>query len=254
MTPLVIIVGPARSGKDTAANAICMQNNGISVPFADPIKRFLLNLVEYGGWQVTEEHLWGSKKQDVVERSRGQRPYEVGKAFARAMNFTSEMMVHPTIERAIVRWLERMEPKATARRLMQTFATECVREVNQDLWVVHQHSITQSLLVGEHSYNRVHGLYSAPGKRFDVVCAPDGRFRNEVILSKLKGAKVMKLRRKDSNAALSATEQQHASETEQSSIPDFWCDAIVHNNAGLEEFEKRVQMTFTRLSVQGSFP
>ncbi len=244
MTPLVLIIGPARSGKDTAASAICERFNGISVPFADPIKRFLLNLSEFGGWQVTEDHLWGDKKQEVVERSRFQTGTEVCQAFARAMNLEREAMVHPSIERAIMRWIDRTGPKATARHLMQTFGTECVREVHHDYWVSQQHSIAQALLIGDHSYNRIVGLHPSPGKRYDVVCAPDGRFRNEVVLSKFKGAKTMKLIRVESNAELSATEQQHASETEQSSIPDYWSDAIVHNNCGLEAFKRRVTQAF----------
>ena len=71
----------------------------------------------------------------------------------------------------------------------------------------------------------------------NVTVFTDCRFRNEVLAIKRAGGKVYRIKRPNPSKT---AKSKHASEAEQSSIPDFWCDGVLHNNDSKKEFEAQV--------------
>lgn len=228
MMPVVVFTGTARSGKDTAARFLCEAYNGVSIAFADPIKRFMAGV--YG---LSEAQLWGNEKEVVI-------PCPVPRTVHLELTLAHVVGMDMTDDRGALRarieawtWgLEHATPRVTTpRRLMQTFGTEVVRSVRPDLWLEVGLRDAQRILEGGFTYTRTLGVVpTGTDKNFDLVCITDGRFRNELLGVKRIGGVSLRIERPAENG-LSAEARGHASEVEQKTLPDWWFDGVVSNDS-----------------------
>lgn len=235
MTPIVVFTGKARSGKDTAAAMLCEEYGGVALAFADPIKRFLQ--AAYG---LTEAQLWGDEKE---------KEFTIPVAQTHNLVNTLERVVGLALMNDLAAFNNRFafwqrdylpvgNSKTTPRRLMQTFGTEVVRAVRPDLWLEVGLRDAQRLLRGGMDYSRLIGVFPSNVSR-QLVCITDGRFRNELLGVKQMGGLCVRIDR-PVESGLSAEAKGHASEVEQASIPDWWYDARVRNDEGLDKMQRQV--------------
>ncbi len=224
--------GRARSGKDTAAEILAPKLNGAVFALADPMKRFCEAL-----FQLERDQLYGDKKEVLFKRST---PWaaDCGTAFSRALNerFTPAELANRI---NFGRWLANLPPETTPRHILQTFGTECVRrsDYGDDFWVNHGLWVADELLRGGYDYSKYVGLMPKPGHYYSAALVTDVRFRNEMLILRRTGAKLMLIDRDAAQAGLSLQAKAHVSEFELSTIPRWWYDFVVENNGPLEKFE-----------------
>ena len=108
-----------------------------------------------------------------------------------------------------MRWIRADGTGLTPRQFLQTLGTEVARKCHPDVWIRRALESANFL------------LEERPG-----VVIPDVRFRNEVDAIKAAGGKVIRLTRGD---GLEGEAGRHASETEQSGIPDEVFDYVLEN-------------------------
>lgn len=241
--PLILFVGSAGSGKDTAAAIMARELNGVVLGLADEIKRFVLN------FGFTDDQLWGpSENRNVADY--------------RFSHFKLVQEIEDDLERDMARWLQSLPVSyfdakntlapvcrellshgesngfLTPRLVLQKLGTEWGRGLKRDIWVEHALGNATKLLGGSLKYSRRYGVISS-NKNYNVVIIPDGRFRSEVMAIKRQGGLVIRLvdpsgAKKDIGGA-----SGHVSETEQEQIPGWHFDYTVVNdkNEGLAALE-----------------
>jgi len=237
--PLVIFTGKGRSGKDTAAKVLCEELGGAAFAQADPIKRFF--------WRagLTAEQLWGKDKETPIPKP--------DIAADHAKFWLSEALCGWLTPAQLMRigfgpWVEGLPSVTTPRHLMQTFGTECVRSYSPDLWADFGLYVAEELLAGRKSYDRAIGLVertslAAPPA---LVVITDGRFRNEVLKVKARGGRAYRIERgSGTQEGFTQAAREHASESEQDSIPPWWFDGTLYNSGSLLEFEKALTLLAT---------
>jgi hypothetical protein len=236
MTPIVMLVGPGRSGKDTAGAAIARELGGVCIGLADPIKRF------FALCGLSREQLWGREKEAMftfdapwvddcmVRLSRAVEGWQT----------PAELSSLP-----FGNWLRALPERTTPRHLMQTFGTECVRTARPNFWIEHGLWVADRVLGGGWRYTNEGGLEVDKKMFFDVAVLTDGRFRNEALPVKRAGGVLLKVARTGAavQAGFSEAAKQHISETEQGSIPEWWFASIIENDGTLEDFEAKAIRT-----------
>lgn len=258
-TPLILIVGQAGSGKDTAAEMIVQHFNAVSVAQADPMKRFAHQFLQF-----TEEQLWGpSSARNAVDARFAVKTFreEVFASLDSQQGYHWLGEVLPEVEssslgrafNALIVWagdLLRAAEKdggLTARKTLQTLGTQWGRQCGQkDMWVNYALRAVTTLLGGGHSYHRTTGVVEDAGvPGYDYAVITDGRFRNELVRVKELGGKVFQIRAPDANGseAESAGVKGHTSETEQRGLPVHWFDAVLVNDKrfGFDALEDTVK-------------
>jgi hypothetical protein len=258
-TPIILLVGQAGSGKDTAAELICKNFNAVSIAQADPMKRFAAAVFRF-----SDEQLWGpSSARNALDTRFALASFReeafsllynlgVGRSWINDVlpdvsdNSSSEAFS------ALLTWAEDLLEVAgedgglTARKTLQTLGTEWGRHYgDKDMWVNYATKTALKLLSGGYGYSRRAGLSSdplAPGYDFAVIT--DGRFRNELVRVKVIGGKVFQIKAPDTTGAEAeaAGVKGHTSETEQRGFPPHWYDAVVTNDKrfGFEALEETV--------------
>lgn len=243
MTPVILLVGRGRSGKDTAGEAIARALDGVCVALADPIKRFFMNRKTFS---LTPAQLWGDQKETPItlERRGGPQVYAQDCAFALseavgAWKTPAELNKFP-----FAQWLASLPSTTTPRHLMQTFGTECVRHVDPDFWVGYAHRVSMRLLCTSDEYGRETGLVPNAGhKPYNCVCLTDGRFRNEVLGVTRRNGIALEIWRPEVQDGFSEAAKKHASETESAGIPPWWFNGRIENDGTLGQFQgKAVSM------------
>lgn len=243
--PVVLFTAKGRAGKDTAAKVVCEELGGQTLALADPIKRFFLRA------GLTVEQLWGSEKEVHCKR-----PELHG---AHCKFWLSEALSgwKTAVELQRIdfdRWVEQLPETTTPRHLMQTFGTECVRSYSPDLWVDFGLYAADELLMDRAGYSKEGGLihWNRPtrGLVFTPAAVPappriiaitDGRFRNEVLKVKAKGGVAYRIVRPEGvQEGFADAAKQHASESEQDGIPNWWFDRVIYNDRTLTHFEHEI--------------
>lgn len=245
MTPVIIVNGPANSGKDTVAQMIVDRVGGQCIAQADPMKRFVMQAFGF-----SEHQLWGPSE----ERNRPDPRFVHGSpAWFEARNFVcaspygeqwlSELGLKQAIN-LLTNWFETVEEKynqegqlLTPRYVLQTLGTEFGRNVNPEIWSRVATQTASALLRGRFSYTRTTGLVNNDSPGVELVVITDGRFRNEIINVSAIGGKTLKIQPvQETDTIGSAGVAGHKSEAEQKTIPDFWYDCIYTNDKskGLE--------------------
>lgn len=249
MSPFVAFSGLAKSGKDTAAEALCKGYNGVAVAFADPIKRFLMK-----AYAMDEARLWGDKKEEEFQLPFAPEHNELVDAFHSALvSELSEEEFFDEYGYTLGHWAKDYSEGdwVSGRKLMQTFGTECVRQMDPNLWWKTGLDIGRKLLTDNLSYAREKGVYPRiPGTAqspTNLVCFTDARFRNELLAVKEAGGLAFKVTRPwNAQAKMTKEQKAHASETEQTSIPDWWYDGLIVNDDTVGTLQDRTIIALQR--------
>lgn len=244
---IIGLVGVSGAGKDTAGAVIAQVLNGKCVAFADPLKRWCMNVLK-----LTEQQLWGDEKEKPIAElppplsaSKSTAPPWVDALVRACGDHIGYSRAHPdmansTLEQALRQWWRSLssEGRLTPRRVMQHFGTEFVRNnLGADYWVDAGLSIADKLLLN-HDYDRLQGLARMHGGR-DAVVFTDVRFRNEALAIRRRGGLLYRIEREGGSRTKLA---DHASEVEQSTIPQFWLDGTLLNRFDTpEEFQAAVR-------------
>lgn len=255
MTPIVIVNGPAGSGKDTVAQMIVDKVGGQCIAQADPMKRLC--------WEVfgfSELQLWGASELRNAEDPRYTNDMAWGEAEARLAvagpGWLESIALSAYFQEDLMKWFENLESQMkmekrvlTTRVALQTLGTEFGRQVSKNVWVNNATTTAKALLEGGNKYTRLQGLYPSfgdPGQKLVVIT--DGRFRNEILNVNLLNGRSIKIspptrRTSDAAAVESAGIKGHASESEQTSIPDFWYNMVYINDKshGLDKLRYDVE-------------
>ncbi len=263
--PLIIVIGPAGSGKDTVAAMIAKNYGGIVMAQADIMKRFARDAFGF-----TEEQLWGpSDNRNALDTRfanynfRFDVRHDVSNFGFRWVNEINDgSFDNNKAAEALYRWADNLIDGAeddgglTPRKCLQTLGTEFGRNLSKEVWTTYARKIAMKLLGG-------HGTYTAQGgfkestDNHNFVIISDGRFRNEIVGVKALGGVAIKIHSPsaDNSAVEKAGIAGHRSETEQLGVPNHFFDAVVHNDKakGLATLEYIVKDTVETLYLEPHF-
>lgn len=228
MLPIIMLVGQAGSGKDTVADILCKEFKGLRISLADPIKQFA------SGLGFSQEQLYGPSetRSQYILNPFYKRRFEPGELWmpdlsvtahingtAWASKYYGQLVTDPEVP--IREWFHKFfrdKQTFSAREVLQSLGTEGGRHLNPHIWI--EPAIDRALQALD---------------RHNLVVISDGRFRNEIVATKIIGGKIIKLQTQQVSTST------HASETEQTSIPDFWFDRVYQNRMdGLDRLKADV--------------
>lgn len=254
MLPLVILQGPAKSGKDTVANFMVKDGGFVAVAQADPMKQ-LAKLV----FGFSDEQLWGESR-DLKERIDDR--YKTLEAWGRAELRLNSGAVSDWLKKvlpeyppensggALYTWflnLRDTNPNGVSPRVMlQTLGTQWGRSFSLNMWSDLAIRTAKDLLMTPNlGYSRDCGTFlgKVPVPTPAGVVITDGRFRNEIINVKATGGIAIRIDNPEQAEPSSVGIVGHASETEMFSIPAHFFDLIVTNDKtqGLTALREKVQ-------------
>jgi hypothetical protein len=204
--------GSKGAGKDTFADLLLEEGNGVKVSLADPLKRICIQVYDF-----SEEQLWGPSELRDVPDERYPRP---DGSFL------------------------------TPRFALEQLGTEWGRNCYPETWTALMLRTARELMESKAclTYDRVRGVipgvcsYPGIGCRPDFVVVPDVRFHNEMVAIQMAGGAVIRVRR---GPQVEAT--GHVSNVELSSLPDdaFWM--VIENNGSLEDLKDAACVTSMQL-------
>lgn len=243
MYPLILFVGRAGSGKDTAA-AMLAEYGGTVIAQADPLKRFAQQVFGF-----TAKQLWGPSEYRNRPDERGGRAFldcwmrrdlEKDAWLQDLRNRCGDTGIDSL---ALDTWFYTHvagEEVVTPRSVLQTLGTEMGRAHDSDVWVKYSHGVAKALLEQGRVYSAARGI-EAGNRRTAFVIISDGRFSNEILAVKRAGGVVINVVNPEEEAVLS-TVNSHASEAEQLSIPSHWFDFVVVNDKkqGLGPLQRKI--------------
>lgn len=197
---LILLLGQARSGKDTAGRWIADAAGGVTIAFADKLKAICMEMFNLSHEDVYTDE--GKRRATQFDRlALGTLPFSQSTA-------------------DLQQW--------TVREILQHIGTESFRAVDPDVWV--KHTLREA----------ARALELSPSDDFNnrVVVITDGRFKTEVAAVRAAGGEIWRIKRPGADGAIGLV--GHASEAEQQSIPDSACDVVINNDSTLDVFHERV--------------
>jgi hypothetical protein len=201
-TPILLLVGPSRSGKTTVGEILVKKHNAVSIAFADPIKRFAKFLFD-----LSDDQVWGDKKEEIDHRydiiDKTDRPTHAlwdYNTFTTSDNwrnvFSKVILGHSFDEKIDYRfskkcytemfhnshldignninyrkhfhlWLNHFyklcsEGGFTPRKLFQSFAEDFGRKLHKNIWSGYGINIARNLQEGGYKYDRNDGCVLDP--------------------------------------------------------------------------------------------
>lgn len=253
--PLIMLVGKAGVGKDTAANIMAKKYNATVIAQADPIKRFALNYLGF-----TEDQLWGPSSSRNAPDPRSLAEIAAQYYAAEGKDLWLEDIGLPGKEAALDIWFAEFVIKdiqnrgyTTPRFVLQTLGTEFGRTLKNDVWVSYAQERAIEAVGNNRGYDKTQGLtYKTTGdhaRLAQMAVISDGRFPNEIIATKRNNGVVIRLTGPGEHS-LSGAAGQHPSEMEMDKIPEAWYDATVLNpKTSFDELEARLHATLVMLRV-----
>jgi hypothetical protein len=267
--PILLLCGPAGSGKDTVAKMIVEESPTpvVTIAQADPMKRFAAKVFGFN-----EEQLWGPSEARNApdpryanasgwEQADGQMgniaimqwikevlPNATDYELQQALITLSTWFVHTAKNHGVWWWAGKIpqEPHTvlTPRYMLQTLGTEWGRAISPHMWIDYAISIAEGLIEGTYTdYTRTEGPLADPSiEPPGLVVITDGRFRNEVFgVQQACGAAVLIVG--PDQTTLTGGVKEHRSETELSKIPSHFYTYRIYNDKseGLEELRSRVR-------------
>lgn len=246
---IIGLSGLAGSGKDFVSDILVERYNFVKIAFADPLKRICKEIFDF-----SDDQLWGpSEKRNESDKRYFTGRVKSANSAAEEVMFQEDARILLTLENTVnggdfLSAREQPEPSQeeidqylreylkiylTPRFALQSLGTEWGRNCYPLIWSHYTFRLIDKLLAGGYRYDNKKGLYedisSLPPRGIVIT---DARFRNEMDLIKGRGGKVVRLVG-IRGTSLMGRAAQHASETEQRSIPDSYFDYICHNDVDI---------------------
>lgn len=230
------ICGAAGSGKDAAAEVLLRYGGWVRIGLADPMKRFCQEVFGF-----SHEQVWGPSEARNAPDPRYLRR-RTGEDGNRITHFDNH-------GKAVVEPIPVTDEYLTTRHALQQLGTQWGRACYRDVWVRYAMRIATRVLEEQCGYSCVTGLNPRVTfeERIEHVVIPDVRFRNELKAIRAAGGKVLKLER--ATAGLKGDAKYHASEQEMLGFKACDFDAVVVNDASLEELAARVLQAVASLEA-----
>ena len=221
--PVILILGHARCGKDSAAKYLNEAGASV-VALADKLKEVSADVLGLPLESFYKDDLkeapthfpcfrcpsCGSLKTEEIRLEEGRPPWPMGCQLCGSAG-----------DRKV------FESKWTPRMIAQHIGTEGFRAINPSAWVDY---------VLRHIVPTAHTVIT------------DGRFRSECEGVWKVGGEVWRIKRPGAEGAVGIT--GHASETEQDSIRDEECQAVILNDSTLETLKGRVLAQYSRFCAE----
>ena len=228
--PIIALLGNAHSGKDTAGSYIVEASGGMRMAFADKLKTICAEMfglshedlyTEEGKNRLTDfDCLRCPKCQsmsvEVVKLEDSRPPYPLG---CDACSAVGEAKV--------------FKSKWTPRMIAQYIGTEGFRRVSPNVWIDYLLKNARRVLTSK-----------------PLVVVTDTRFRSECEGIWRVGGEVWRIKRPEAQGNVGIA--GHASETEQNSISDNECQAVIMNDDSLDTFRGRVLAQLARFTERRS--
>lgn len=222
--PVVGICGQAGTGKDAVADILVKEFYAEKLAFAAPMKELAVKFFPH-------ENVYGSSEKRNEQVSVPELNFhtflqeEVHALVEGSVQFGGQFKINPVVQSwcsQIVRHAHENGGKMSARHFLQQLGTELGRQLNPNIWVEKGMARAEASL-----------QFIAP-----FVVITDVRFRNEALAIKKAGGVLLKI----VGTGISTTNDTHASEREQNSIPYFWFDhEFVNSKDGLDRLTWKVR-------------
>jgi len=246
--PIIIVSGKARSGKDTVAEHIAKNYNGVCIAQADPMKRYAKYLLGF-----TDQTLWGPsearnafislKDLQLGDPGRASECLAVDMFDQGTININPQSSFARTLEEWYVNHVQariRKDEGISARVVLQTLGIEWGRKFAPKMWIERAILNSRLLVEGGFAYTREEGMVPAE-RAFDYAIITDGRFRNEVLATTFLGGVAFRVRRPDTDGEGATTGVAgHRSEMELDTIPEHFYTGTIMNDSTLADLYGRV--------------
>lgn len=237
--------GSAGAGKSTVCDRLVDKHKFVSISFADPMKRFVMDIFDWD-----PKMLWGSTEL----KSKPDRRYWTGRTRGPDSLRGAEQFIAEEDGRVLATITASLEGRApteaellasiqlqveeqgkeylTPRLALQLLGSEWGRKCYPSVWAAYAMRIAQRLQSGGYYYDAPSGLRpwavlegSDMAKPKTNVCFPDMRFRNEMETIKAMGGKVIRVVR---NTEKLFIDNAHVSENDLNEVPDSEFDYVIH--------------------------
>ncbi|SRR6266851_2134707 len=226
--PILLLVGPAGSGKDTIADYLVKSVGATKLALADPIKRLAKEL-----FHLKDEQLWGPDKENEIKYTYDLERllHDVDTIHLDGHSLSDHQRL---LLKKAVRKIVDYRP-FTPRKVIQTLGTDWGRRVDFDFWTNKALHVIKCLMFDlTKSYAPEKGLYHEPRKSIPpLFIISDGRLIMEIVKIKEHGGQVWKI---ISNNVKKVGLTNHVTETEMEMIPDTYFDYFMYNHNGRFEY------------------
>lgn len=262
-TNIVAICGQKGSGKDTVADILRKRYDFVSVAFADPFKRLLMEL-----FQLKEEVLWGStaiKEKPLRELVDPEMDETFWIGVHSRMDVNADRINDlfsdgktawcPDAIPSLVLFLRDFKRKnpdeLTLRHVMQQIGSQWGRRLWKDVWCYHACRTVEHMAKG-HSYTRAGGVDTSkvlPNKPTNFMFT-DCRFPdNEAAYARNMGAKFWWIDASKRNHVPFTGKREHDSEPFKEDFLDAgYSLTVVDNNGPLKDLKSVVKKAIKQSS------
>jgi len=220
---VIALMGRSKAGKNTAGEILCSVGNGVQLAFADKLKSIAGEMFNLSSSDMnTEEGKAAPTKLPCLL-------CPICRAIE-AEEFTQDnsKLVRCKIC-GVIGDQSVFKGFWTPRTILQFLGTECFRKISPAVWTDYALKTAREKLAN-----------GAP-----LVVITDLRFQNEAEAVWAAGGQVWRIRRPETDE-LATGLKGHASESEQDSIPDSKCQAVIMNDGTIDTLRGRLVGEFNK--------
>ena len=223
--PVLLLCGKKQSGKDTVADILCRNYNGIKIALAYPLKRLVEVILP-----ETREAMWGEsdgRRDQIIQvdwrtarDNLYEEPWELFRGWVN--QYKLKVDVNEAFEYLKIGMgeLKTQNPEGLkTRQILQHFGTQTTEAIGYPhLWV-------------DMTIQRIaEAIQDFDKSEYQSVIVPDGRFIHDIMAFKRFGAKVALVIDPEQSSKVS---DPHKSENQLNSAPSWWFDGTLENNRSL---------------------